>query len=148
LDNRRRNQRCLALLASALEAQFSTVADLTRLDGAAGKRGGERFLNNPLVDVMRLREALYRITLAKSEQRKRVLAVFDPTLLDCSGHQSKRECVRIGNEHGLGYTLLDTAAVDPEDGLFLGVLHLSPLAARQRHPKSTPTEAWGRWGTA
>lgn len=131
LGDKRLDARVLAMLEQCLGAAKSSLAAMFGEDNCAVK-ASQRFLSNPRVDILDLREALYACSLEniRGLDVKTVVSIFDPTLLDFSQQHWKSGRMAIGDGKGLGYEWLNALLVEPEGGRILGVGHQALVSSR------------------
>ena len=108
-------ERCLTSAKGSLPAMF----------GQKGAKAAQRFMSNPRVDVLDLRQVLYACSQENMRQRKTgsVLSIFDPTLLDFTAQDWKQGRMPIGDHVGLGYEWLNALLIEEDAGRVLGVGH-------------------------
>lgn len=82
-----------------------------------------RLLNNEHVDLAQARQIRRHLVLQRADKEAPLLLVHDPTLLDYSFHNSKKDRRKIGNHRGKGYEYFPVLAVDPKGDHVLGVVH-------------------------
>ena len=116
-------ERCLGSAGAAVNKLFGGES--------GGLKGAGRFLSNSRASIRALRDALYAFSFAQASQRncRTVLCTFDPTVLDFSHQEKKRDRMRVGNERGQGYIWLNSVLVDPASARILGVGQQTLLSA-------------------
>jgi hypothetical protein len=122
LGDRRLEARLVEMVRQCLS---SAKGSLPAMFGKDGSKAAQRFMSNPRVDILDLRDALYACSLENMRRHevKSVLSIFDPTLLDFSAQDWKQGRMPIGDGNGLGYEWLNALLVEPDGGRVLGVGH-------------------------
>lgn len=122
LGDRRLDRRAIEMAEQCL---VSAKASLPGMFGKKGEKGAQRFMSNPRVDILDLRDSLYACGLEslRRHEVKSVISIYDPTLLDYSSQEWKSGRMPIGDGNGLGYQWLNALLVEPEGGRVLGVGH-------------------------
>jgi hypothetical protein len=132
LRDTRLEDRTLKLAHSVLRAQSSSEAEIAGEEPGALK-AAERYMVNDHVEVARLREALYAMSLERVEQLglKHVVAVFDPTRLSYPEQsKTKEELYPVGAGQAPGYIWLNLALFDPQSGNVVGIGHQTLLGSQ------------------
>ena len=131
LGDARLDRRAVKLASDCLPAAKGSLAAMFGTDRAADQKRAQEFMSNPNVGLRTLRDGLYCTTLSsvRRQKIKSVISVFDPTLLDFSGQDFKKDRKAIGDGRGLGFTWLNSVLVDPNSKRVLGVAHQTLVSA-------------------
>ena len=128
LGDKRLNARVAAIAKACLAGSRCSLPVIAGREKGAVK-GAQRLLSNKRVKLKDLRASIYEVTWEQAQLCKVLVVAFDPTLLDFSKQNQKKDRAVIGNGGGRGYTWLNSAAVDPVTGRFLGPLHQALVSA-------------------
>lgn len=130
-------ERCLDAASASLNKLFGR--------GQGALKGAGRLLSNPRASLEKMRDALYSLSFEQAKERKckRLICAFDPTILDFSSQEKKRDRMRVGNERGQGYVWLNSALIDPDSGRFIGVGHQTLLSGKGPDDKTFVDYATG-----
>jgi hypothetical protein len=129
LGDPRRKARMASIARECLSAEGCSLPLLTGKKGKGAVKGAQRFMSNEHVPIDGLRAGLYDVTLEQAVQCRLLVVAFDPTLLDFSGQNQKKDRKTIGDGRGKGYVWLNSAGIDPDTGRFLGPVHQTVVSA-------------------
>lgn len=123
LGDRRRNARALEIVTALVQGGEPRADDGVHAPGEAGPwahtMGRFRFYDNEALTLPNLytpcRDALAQLV----PPGRRAYVVYDPSPVDYSHHEAKRDRIQIGNAHGRGYELFSALVLD-EQGRPLG----------------------------
>jgi len=137
--DKRLQDRFLQLVREHMNAAQATAAGLKALprtgQAFAATQATWRFFHNERVTLPALVEPLRELgrqELAESRSSYAML-VHDWSKMDYDGHASKRDLVRLSNEHDWGYELTTALLVDAANGDPLAPLEISVRAADGMH---------------
>lgn len=143
LGDTRRNDRLFACIAALVAGGAVRVSENASW---AHAMACYRFYQNDAVPLYVLYDVARDAVRAQLPRAGRVYLVHDPSLLDFSRHNAKRDRVPIGDHRGRGYELYSVLALDadgrPLDPVFQEVRNADgghsseplPLSARRRAP--------------